>query len=124
MPSYLFLMRKKIELFYYVRVCEVSAKHHKLRASRSICTFFKLNREKTKLSILYIGNHLLFYVVCQIANPSLHSIIFSLVLVLVLFAIFILHSRESELYRYTLDGKSALAWELPFSRIMGHLSST
>ena len=43
---------------------------------------------------------------------------------LFLFAIFILHSRESELYRYTLDGKSALAWELPFSRFMGHLSST
>ena len=42
----------------------------------------------------------------------------------ILFAIFILHSRESELYRYTLDGKSALAWELPFSRFMGHLSST
>ena len=42
----------------------------------------------------------------------------------VLFAIFILHSRESELYRYTLDGKSALAWELPFLRFMGHLSST
>ena len=42
----------------------------------------------------------------------------------VLFAIFILHSRESELYRYTLDDKSALAWELPFSRFMGHLSST
>ena len=42
----------------------------------------------------------------------------------VLFAVFILHSRESELYRYTLDGKSALAWELPFSRFMGHLSST
>ena len=33
---------------------------------------------------------------------------------IVLFAIFILHSRESELYRYTLDGKSALAWELPW----------
>ena len=43
---------------------------------------------------------------------------------IVLFAIFILHSRESELYRYTLDGKSALAWELPFLRFMGHLSST
>ena len=42
----------------------------------------------------------------------------------VLFAIFILHLRESKLYRYTLDGKSALAWELPFSRFMGHLSST
>ena len=39
--------------------------------------------------------------------------------VFVLFAIFILHSRESELYRYTLDGKSALAWELPFSRFYG-----
>ena len=36
----------------------------------------------------------------------------------VLFAIFILHSRESKLYRYTLDGKSALAWELPFSRFL------
>ena len=43
---------------------------------------------------------------------------------LFLFAIFILHSRESELYRYTLDGKSALAWQLPFPRFMGHLSST
>ena len=42
----------------------------------------------------------------------------------VLFAIFILHSRESELYRYTLDGKSALTWELAFSRFMGHLSAT
>ena len=28
--------------------------------------------------------------------------------------IFILHSRESELHCYILDGKSALAWELPF----------
>ena len=42
----------------------------------------------------------------------------------VLFAIFILHLRESELYHHTLDGKSALACELPFSRFMGHLSST
>ena len=47
-----------------------------------------------------------------------------LVFFLVLFAIFILHSRESELYRYIFDGKSALAWELPFSRFMGHLSAT
>ena len=38
--------------------------------------------------------------------------------------IFILHSRESELYRYILDGTSALAWELPFLRFLGHLSST
>ena len=52
------------------------------------------------------------------ANQNLIFVFF------VLFAIFILHSRESELYRYTLDGKSALAWELPFSRFMGHLSST
>ena len=40
-----------------------------------------------------------------------------------LFAIFILHLRESELYRYILDVRSALAWELPF-RCLGHLSST
>ena len=40
-----------------------------------------------------------------------------------LFAIFILHSRESELYCYILDGRSALAWELSF-RCLGHLSST
>ena len=46
------------------------------------------------------------------------------IFIFVLFAIFILHSRESELHRYTLDGKSELAWELPFSRFMGHLSST
>ena len=51
---------------------------------------------------------------------AMHTLFFCFVL----FAIFILHSRESELYRYTLDGKSALAWELPFSRFMGHLSST
>ena len=38
--------------------------------------------------------------------------------------IFILHSRESELYRYILDGKPALTWELPFLRRLGHLSST
>ena len=43
---------------------------------------------------------------------------------IVLFAIFILHSRESKFYCYTLDEKSALAWELPFSRFMVHLSST
>ena len=41
-----------------------------------------------------------------------------------LFAVFILYSRESELYRYVLDGKSALAWELLFPRCLGHLSST
>ena len=65
----------------------------------------------------------------QRATPELKfksNFFYPLVFVLffVLFAIFILHSRESELYRYTLDGKSALAWELPFSRFMGHLSST
>ena len=38
--------------------------------------------------------------------------------------IFILHSRESELYRYFLDGTSALAWELPLPRCLDHLSST
>ena len=37
--------------------------------------------------------------------------------------IFIHHSRESELYRFILDGTSALAWELPFPRCLGHLSS-
>ena len=35
------------------------------------------------------------------------------------FAIFILHSRESKLYRYILDGMSALAWELPFCDLSG-----
>ena len=37
--------------------------------------------------------------------------------VLIIFFVFVhifLHSRESELYRYILDGTSALAWELPF----------
>ena len=37
---------------------------------------------------------------------------------------YIYPSRESELYRYILDGTSALAWELPFPRCLGHLSST
>ena len=34
-----------------------------------------------------------------------HTVFFALL------TIFILHSRESELYRYVLDGMSALAWE-------------
>ena len=38
--------------------------------------------------------------------------------------IFILHSRESKLNRYVLDGMSALAWDLPFTRRLGHLSSS
>ena len=33
--------------------------------------------------------------------------------------IFILHSRESELYCYILNGTSALAWELPFFEVSG-----
>ena len=73
-----------------------------------ICTYFQ------GLYKLISGKHA--YVVLQIALFWNLSIF--------LFAIFILHSRESELYRYTLDGKSALAWELPFLRFMGHLSST
>ena len=28
-----------------------------------------------------------------------------------------------QIYRYILDGKSKLAWELPFPRCLGHLSS-
>ena len=40
--------------------------------------------------------------------------VFVFVFVFCILFIFILHSRESELYRYILDGTSALAWELPF----------
>ena len=43
---------------------------------------------------------------------------------IVVLSIFILHSRESELYCNILDGTYALAWELPFSRCLGHLFST
>ena len=32
--------------------------------------------------------------------------------------------HEKAMYRYVLDGKSALAWELLFPRHLGHLSST
>ena len=39
-------------------------------------------------------------------------------------SMFILHLRESELYRYILDGTSALAWELPLLWYLGHLPST
>ena len=63
----------------------------------------------------------------SLLDPSLGNIFvgyYDFCFCFVLFAIFILHSRESELYRYTLDGKSALALVLPFSRFMGHLSST
>ena len=38
--------------------------------------------------------------------------------------IFILHSRESKLYCYFLDGTSVLAWVLPFAICLGHLSFT
>ena len=55
-------------------------------------------------------------------GPGLNMLLFKGVF-LYLF-IFILHSRESELYRYILDGKSARAWELPFLRCLDHLSST
>ena len=41
-----------------------------------------------------------------------------------LLAIFIFHSRESKLYRYVLDGMSALAWELLFPKCLDHLSSS
>ena len=56
---------------------------------------------------------------CVAVADTLKDVFFCIVLF-----IFILHSRESELYRYILDGKSALAWELPFPRCLGHLSST
>ena len=45
-------------------------------------------------------------------------------IVCIVLFLFILHSRESELYRYILDGMSALAWELPFPRCLGQISST
>ena len=32
--------------------------------------------------------------------------------------------HEKAMYRYVLDGKSALAWELLFPRCLDHLSST
>ena len=41
-----------------------------------------------------------------------------------LFAILIFHLQESELNRYVLDGKFALAWEMLFPRCLGHLSAT
>ena len=43
---------------------------------------------------------------------------------LIFFFLPILHSRESKLYRYILDGASALTWELQFQSCQGHLSST
>ena len=70
-----------------------------------------------KLITFFFVKAMVFKAVCKGKD---HFSIF----VFVLFAIFILHSRESELYRYTLDDKSALAWELPFSRFLGHLSFT
>ena len=80
----------------------------------------KLYTSLNKLSIVafdidYIGQKIF---VSSYVDANVCFVLF------VLFAIFILHSRESKLYRYTLDGKSALAWELPFSRFTGHLSST
>ena len=61
--------------------------------------------------------------ISQCVAASFLSIVVVLITLAALFAIFILHSRESELYRYILDGTSAVAWELPFSRCLGHLSS-
>ena len=58
--------------------------------------------------------------VTEIVNAKFHNeeLCFSF------FFICHIHSQESELYRYILDWTSALAWELPFSRCLGHLSST
>ena len=83
----------------------------------------QLNQTKfNKPALIQLDNT----VACNTKNRllALKTIQICFLFFFVLFAIFILHSRESELYRYTLDGKSALAWELPFSRFMGHLSST
>ena len=46
------------------------------------------------------------------------------IVVVVVLSLFILHSRESNLYCYILDGTSALAWELSFTRCLGRLSSS
>ena len=76
------------------------------------------------LDILYILCGLFEIITLHLQILILEKVFVFCFICFVLFAIFILHSRESELYRYTLDSKSALAWELPFSRFMGHLSST
>ena len=73
--------------------------------------FLKTWKKSSPLSEIYLQLHI----------RNQYTEIRIIILFFVLFAIFILHSRESELYRYTLDGKSALAWELPFSRFMGQL---
>ena len=71
-------------------------------------------------SLILLALHVCTIYTTEISHFTIQKDLFCFVL----FAIFILHSRESELYRYTLDGTSALAWELPFSRFMGNLSST
>ena len=43
---------------------------------------------------------------------------------LFILSMLILYLRESELYRYILNGTSALAWELPLPRFLSHMSST
>ena len=58
---------------------------------------------------------ILLWISISVTNDYLVDLVF---LYLYLF-IFILHSRESELYRYILDGTSALAWELPFFEVSG-----
>ena len=55
------------------------------------------------------------------AHVALH---FYFVYLFFLLFMFILHSREGELYRGLLNGMSALAWELPFLKCLSHLSFT
>ena len=78
------------------------------------------SRPKQIVNVIYVPCHW-FNCFCAFSKGTENVLD---VIVFVLFSIFILHSRESELYRYILDGKSAFAWELPFSRFMGHMSAT
>ena len=57
-----------------------------------------------------VVDHLWFKLGLELEIESQLELGMAFLFVFVLFAIFILHSRESELYRYALDGKSALAY--------------
>ena len=90
-----------------------------LKAQRLVKTLGRTLKHLTKIS-KHVQN---FYIYAGHIGNSSPSLLKKRAESMYLF-IFILHSRESELYRYILDGTSALAWELPFLRCLGHLSST
>ena len=85
----------------------------------SICTATEYT---LKTTTVYFAKWLVRWCVCKIhikKKKNIYIYIYIYFFFFFLFTIFILHSRESELYRNILDGTFVLAWELPFPKFLG-----